>query len=83
MWCTVSNVVVSWLIRIWYVMCVVCCHWFNHHTTLTVICVTVMCAFRDCGWKCEDDAGNDLDDHPEVCHPGYHSGRWAAEAHTY
>lgn len=29
---------------------------------------------RNCGWKRQDDSGNDLDHHPPLCHPGHLSG---------
>lgn len=32
-------------------------------------------AFRDCGWKCENDSGNDLDNHPTLRHSGHLSRR--------
>lgn len=35
--------------------------------------------FRDCGWKCENDSGNDLDNHPALRHSGHFCGRWAPE----
>lgn len=27
--------------------------------------------FRDCGWECENDSGNDLDNHPALRHSGH------------
>lgn len=31
--------------------------------------------FRDRGWECEDDSGNDLDHHPALRHSGHLCGR--------
>lgn len=35
--------------------------------------------FRDCGWKCENDSGNDLDNHPPLRHSGHFCRRWEPE----
>lgn len=37
--------------------------------------------FRDCGWKCENDSGNDLDNHPALRHSGYLCRRWSFSPH--